>query len=123
MRRVFIQFYLLLVGFFIAVIACLGLFYKKAIDEVSENYLGDLLATVLSLIEQDLNTSPPGQWPLILKNQQIDTDFNLQIEPLSAYQLDQDATVALNQGDVVFIEQDAIYIQRIKNSEYLLSVG
>lgn len=123
MRRVFIQFYLLLVGFFIAVIACLGLFYKKAIDEVSENYLGDLLATVLSLIEQDLNTSPPGQWPLILKNQQIDTDFNLQIEPLSAYQLDQDATVAFNQGDVVFIEQDAIYIQRIKNSEYLLSVG
>lgn len=123
MRRVFIQFYLLLVGFFIAVIACLGLFYKKAIDDVSESYLGDLLATVMSLIEQDLQTRPPEQWPLILKNEQIDTDFNLQIEPIDAYALDQDSANALNQGDIVFVEHDAIYIQRIKNSEYLISVG
>ncbi len=123
MRRVFIQFYLLLVGFFIVVIACLGLFYKKAIDDVSEDYLGDLLATVLSLIEQDLQTRPPEQWPLILKNEQIDTDFNLQIEPISAYDLDQNSAVALNRGDVIFLESDATYIQRIKNSDYLLSVG
>ena len=123
MRRVFIQFYLLLVGFFITVIACLGLFYKKAIDDVSENYIGDLLATVLSLIEHDLQTRPPEEWPTLLQNSTIDSDFNIQIEPYNAYTLDNDALNALDQGDVVFIEQDKIYIQRIQNSNYLLSVG
>lgn len=123
MRRIFIQFYLLLVGFFIAVIACLGLFYKKAIDEVSENYVGDLLATVLSLIEQDLHTKPPEQWPSILQNEHLDSDFNIQIEPYSAYELDKDALDALTRGDVVFVEQENTYIQRVQNSNYLLSVG
>lgn len=123
MRRIFIQFYLLLVGFFIAVIACLGLFYKKAMDEVSENYVGDLLATVLSLIEQDLHTKPPEQWPTILQNERIDSDFNIQIEPYAAYELDKNALDALAQGDVVFVEHDNTYIQRIQDSNYLLSVG
>ena len=56
MRRVFIQFYLILVGFFVAVIVCLGLFYKKAIDDVSENYLGDLLTTVLVIPPKKAST-------------------------------------------------------------------
>ena len=123
MRRVFIQFYLLLIGFFIAIIISLGLFYKKAVDDVSANYVGDLLATVFSLIEQDLQTRPPEQWPQILADEHVDTDFNLQIEPVSYYQLDHSAQTALDQGDVVYILQDKIYIQRIKNSDYLLTVG
>ena len=123
MRRVFIQFYLILVGFFVAVIICLGLFYKKAIDDVSENYLGDLLTTVLTLIEQDLQTHPQEEWPLILKNFHLDTDFDLDIDPLSAYELDKDSWDALSRGQIVYLPTEQTYIQQIKNSNYLLSVG
>ena len=123
MRRVFIQFYLILVGFFVAVIVCLGLFYKKAIDDVSENYLGDLLTTVLTLIEQDLQTHPQEEWPLILKNFHLDTDFDLDIDPLSAYELDKDSWDALSQGRIVYLPTEQTYIEQIKNSNYLLSVG
>lgn len=123
MRRVFIQFYLILVGFFVAVIVCLGLFYKKAIDDVSENYLGDLLTTVLTLIEQDLQTHPQEEWPLILKNFHLDTDFDLDIDPLSAYELDKDSWDALSRGQIVYLPTEQTYIQQIKNSNYLLSVG
>lgn len=123
MRRVFIQFYLILVGFFVAVIVCLGLFYKKAIDDVSENYLGDLLTTVLTLIEQDLQTHPQEEWPLILKNLHLDTDFDLDIDPLSAYELDKDSWDALSRGRIVYLPTEQTYIEQIKNSNYLLSVG
>ena len=47
---------------------------------MSENYLGDLLTTVLTLIEQDLQTHPQEEWPLILKNFHLDTDFDLDID-------------------------------------------
>ncbi|MBS1174282.1 MAG: rstB [Burkholderiaceae bacterium] len=123
MRRVFIQFYLILVGFFVAVIVCLGLFYKKAIDDVSENYLGDLLTTVLTLIEQDLQNRPQEEWPLILKNFHLDTDFDLDIDPLSAYELDKDSWDALSRGQIVYLPTEQTYIEQIKNSNYLLSVG
>ena len=119
MRRVFIQFYLILVGFFVAVIVCLGLFYKKAIDDVSENYLGDLLTTVLTLIEQDLQTHPQEEWPLILKNFHLDTDFDLDIDPLSAYELDKDSWDALSQGRIVYLPTEQTYIEQIKNSNYI----
>ncbi len=123
MRRIFIQFYLILVGFFLAVILCVGLFYKKAIDDVSANYLGDLLSTVLTLIEQDLQTQPQEQWPQILTNVHLDTDFDLSIEPLSAYELDKESWRALSQGEIVYVPSEQTYIEQIKNSGYLLSVG
>jgi len=46
MRRTFIKFYAILLGCLLTISILFGAVYKNAIDEISENYLGDLLATV-----------------------------------------------------------------------------
>ena len=47
----------------------------------------------------------------------------MDIEPLSAYELDKDSWRALSQGEVVYLPNEQIYIEQIKDSRYLLSVG
>jgi two-component system, OmpR family, sensor histidine kinase RstB len=123
MRRIFIQFYLLLLSCFLAVSLLLGVVYKKAIDNVSENYLGDLLSTVLTLIDQELQTLPPDQWQAALEKHNLDTEFNLDIQPSNNYVIDPESVRRLDKGQIILSPQSRVYLKKIENSEYMLVAG
>lgn len=123
MRRIFIQFYLLLLVCFIAVSLLLGLVYKKAIDSVSENYLGDLLSAVLTLTEQELQELPPEQWQAALNKHGLNTQFNLDIQPQDSYEFDPDSGRRLNAGEIILSPQTRVYLKKIEDSNYMLVAG
>lgn len=123
MRRTFIKFYVILLSCFLAVSILFGVVYKRAIDEVSENYLGDLLATVLNLIGTELHDTPPEQWKEALQNRHLDTTFNLDIQPVAAYEFDASSTRALDRGDIIALSDENVYVQKIQDSNYLLIAG
>ena len=50
MRRLFVQFYLLLMACFLVAVIMVGLVYKQASNEKGERYLSDLLRTTLERI-------------------------------------------------------------------------
>ena len=123
MRRTFIKFYAILLGCLLTISILFGAVYKNAIDEISENYLGDLLATVLNLIGTELHELPPDQWKAALQERHLDTTFSLDIQPANTYELDPESVIALNKGDIIALTDDNMYLQKIQGSDYVVIAG
>jgi len=123
MRRLFIQFYLLLVVCFVAAVMLVGAVYKQAVDDVGERYLSDLLRTTLSLIEADLHGIPEDRWSETLNTSNHDFTFKVTVEKQSSYLLDEESEEALNHGEIVMLEDKYLFLQKIEDSNYLLVAG
>jgi len=63
MRKLFIQFYLLLIFSFLVAVSLAGLVYKEVAEKAGDRALADLLKTTLTLIEHTLDGVPQPQWP------------------------------------------------------------
>lgn len=123
MRRLFIQFYLLLVTCFMVAVVMVGAVYKQAVDDVGERYLSDLLRTTLSLIEADLHGVPEDRWTETLQSSNHDFTFKVTVEKQSNYLLDEESEEALNNGEIVMLEDKYLFLQKIEDSNYLLVAG
>ncbi|WP_024301351.1 two-component system sensor histidine kinase RstB [Pseudogulbenkiania sp. MAI-1] len=123
MRRLFVQFYLLLMACFLGAVLLIGAVYKQAVDKVGERYLSDLLVASLSLIQSELKDVPPEQWSGTLAKLDHGLTFPLKIERDTAYTLDAEARAALGRGEIVMLEDNYLFLQRIPNSSFLLVAG
>ncbi|QEL56592.1 two-component system sensor histidine kinase RstB [Chromobacterium paludis] len=123
MRRLFIQFYLLLMSCFLVAVILVGVVYKQAVDDVGERYLADLLRTTLSLIEADLRGVPEDRWSETLANSDYGFTFRVKVEKMSNYILDDDSRKALDRGEIVMLEDKYLFLQKLQDSNYLLVAG
>ncbi|MDF0607165.1 two-component system sensor histidine kinase RstB [Neisseriaceae bacterium TC5R-5] len=123
MRRLFVQFYLLLIISFLLAIFMVGIVYKQAVDNIGERYLSDLLRTTLSLIEADLRGVPQDRWSETLTNTDHDFTFRVKVEKQNSYALDKDSQIALDNGDIVMLEDKYLFLQKLEDSDYLLVAG
>lgn len=123
MRRLFIQFYLLLMACFLVAVVLVGMVYKQAVDDVGERYLSDLLRTTLSLIEADLRGVPEDRWSETLANADHGFTFKVKVEQESSYILDDESKQALHRGEIVMLENKYLFLQKIEDSDYLLVAG
>ncbi|OWY39047.1 two-component system sensor histidine kinase RstB [Xenophilus sp. AP218F] len=123
MRRLFIQFYLLLMACFLVAVIMVGVVYKQAVDDVGERYLADLLRTTLNLIEADLRGVPEDRWSETLANADYGFNFRVKVEKMSSYILDEDSKEALDRGEIVMLEDKYLFLQKLQDSNYLLVAG
>ncbi|WP_043642124.1 two-component system sensor histidine kinase RstB [Chromobacterium haemolyticum] len=123
MRRLFIQFYLLLMTCFLVAVVLVGAVYKQAVDDVGERYLSDLLRTTLSLIEADLRGVPEDRWSETLANSDHGFTFRVKVEKMSSYLLDDESKQALDRGEIVMLEDKYVFLQKLEDSNYLLVAG
>ncbi|BAK75356.1 sensor protein RstB [Pseudogulbenkiania sp. NH8B] len=123
MRRLFVQFYLMLMACFLGGVLLVGVVYKQAVDKVGERYLSDLLGASLSMIQSELKGVPPEMWSETLEEFDHGLTFPLRIEGDAAYTLDDDARAALARGEIVMLEDNFLFLQRIPNSNFLLVAG
>jgi two-component system sensor histidine kinase RstB len=123
MRKLFIQFYLLLIGCFLVAVILVGVVYKQAVDKVGERYLSDLLRTTLSLIETELRGVPQELWQEKLSQDDHRFTFHVKLERESAYDLDDASRAALARGEIVMLENNYLFLQKIENSDYVLVAG
>jgi two-component system sensor histidine kinase RstB len=123
MRKLFIQFYLLLVFSFLVAVSLAGLVYKTVAEKAGDRALADLLQTTLTLIEHTLDDTPEAQWPAELAKLDHELDFNVALKPLQSLPLDKKAMQSLADGDIVMLESELLYLQRIKDSQYALVAG
>ena len=63
MRRLFVQFYLLLMACFLAAVLLMGLVYEFTADRAGNRYLEGLVRDSLDRLSQELAAVPPAQWP------------------------------------------------------------
>ncbi|TCP08418.1 two-component system sensor histidine kinase RstB [Crenobacter luteus] len=124
MRRIFIQFYLLLIACFLVAVLGVGLVYKRAGSDMGDRYLADLLQATLTMIEDKLKDVPPPQWGQTLARLDPGLTFKVRVEPVGAYELDEPARAALARGDIVMLEDSSEFLQRLPgNDDYMLVAG
>ncbi|MGY5957255.1 two-component system sensor histidine kinase RstB [Kosakonia sp. BK9b] len=123
MKKLFVQFYLLLFVCFIVMTMLVGLVYKFTAERAGRQTLDDLMKSSLYLMRSELREIPPHQWASTLKELDLNLSFNLRIEPMSKFTLDPPHAQRLREGDIVALDAEYTFIQRIPRSHYVLAVG
>ncbi|MCG8707874.1 two-component system sensor histidine kinase RstB [Brenneria sp. 4F2] len=123
MRKLFIQFFLLLFACFVVMTLLVGLVYKVTAERAGRQSMDDLMKSSLYLIRNELRTIPPRDWHKTISQLDLNLSFQLQIEPLNKYTLSAKTQQRLNQGEIIALDNEYTFIQRIPRSHYVLAVG
>lgn len=123
MKKLFVQFYLLLFVCFLVMTLLVGLVYKFTAERAGKQSLDDLMKSSLYLMRSELREIPPSDWGKTLKEMDLNLSFDLRVEPLNKYKLDSVTTQRLREGDIVALDDQYTFIQRIPRSHYVLAVG
>ncbi|RAU39076.1 two-component system sensor histidine kinase RstB [Enterobacter sp. RIT418] len=123
MKKLFVQFYLLLFVCFLVMTMLVGLVYKFTAERAGRQSLDDLMKSSLYLMRSELREIPPHDWARTMKELDLNLSFDLRIEPLKDFDLDAPAMQRLRDGDIVALDEKYTFIQRIPRSHYVLAVG
>ncbi|MGK3224125.1 two-component system sensor histidine kinase RstB [Enterobacter soli] len=123
MKKLFVQFYLLLFVCFLVMTMLVGLVYKFTAERAGRQSLDDLMKSSLYLMRSELREIPPHDWAKTLKELDLNLSFDLRIEPMKDFDLDPPAMQRLRDGDIVALDEKYTFIQRIPRSHYVLAVG
>jgi len=123
MRKLFIQFYLLLIASFLLVTLLVGGIYKLTAERSSEKSLTDLMDSVMTLLERELAEVPQENWPQQLAQLGLDLSFPVHIEYTKDQPLDDDALAALNRGEIVILQDSSLCLEQIPDTNYVLVAG
>jgi len=123
MKKLFVQFYLLLFVCFLVMTMLVGLVYKFTAERAGRQSLDDLMKSSLYLMRSELREIPPHDWARTIKELDLNLSFKLRIEPLKKYSLDAPTMQRLRSGDIVALDDQYTFIQRIPRSHYVLAVG
>lgn len=123
MRKLFIQFYLLLFICFLVMTLLVGLVYKFTAERAGRQSLDDLMKSSLYLMRSELREIPPRDWNKTIKELDLNLSFKLRIEPLAKFHLDDVTTQRLREGEIVALDDEYTFVQRIPRSHYVLAVG
>ncbi len=123
MKKLFVQFYLLLFVCFLVMTMLVGLVYKFTAERAGRQSLDDLMKSSLYLMRSELREIPPHEWAKTLKELDLNLSFDLQVEPMNKFNLVPAAAQRLREGDIVALDSEYTFIQRIPRSHYVLAVG
>lgn len=123
MKKLFVQFYLLLFVCFLVMTMLVGLVYKFTAERAGRQSLDDLMKSSLYLMRSELREIPPHDWARTLKELDLNLSFDLRIEPMKDFDLAPPAMQRLRDGDIVALDEKYTFIQRIPRSHYVLVVG
>lgn len=123
MRRLFIQFYLLLMASFVVAVLLIGSLYEGTAERVGNRYLEYLVQDSLDRLSQELAQMPADQWSAHMTQYAKHLGMALHTAPLSAQPLEAEDLAFLAAGNIVLMEADDTFIQRIGQSDRVLVVG
>ncbi|WP_370558537.1 two-component system sensor histidine kinase RstB [Edwardsiella tarda] len=123
MRKLFIQFYLLLFVCFLVMAMLVGLVYKVTAERAGRQSMDDLMKSSLYLIRSQLREIPPRDWNKTINKLDWNLSFQFHIEPLGKRQLSTNQERKLRDGEIVALDDEYTFLQRIPRSHYVLAVG
>ncbi|MFB2830748.1 two-component system sensor histidine kinase RstB [Aeromonas jandaei] len=123
MRRLFIQFYLLLIGCFTLAILLVGVVYQVTAERAGDRYLERMMQGSLGLLTDELARIPPERWPARLAEQSSQFTLPLKVGELAHQPLASEDQAFLAAGNIVIVEEDDTFLQRIPDTDQVLIVG
>ena len=104
MRRLFIQFYLILMASFVVAVLLIGSLYEGTAERVGNRYLEYLVQDSLDRLCQELAQVPAAQWPAHMASYGQHLGMALHTAALAAQPLDADDMAFLAAGNIVLME-------------------
>lgn len=123
MRHLFTQFYLLVFGCFLVAALLMGGIYQFTEERTGNRYLEGLVQDFLDRLTQELATVPQPQWPAKIDDFSQRLHLALHTAPLDTQPLAREDIAFLQAGNIVIVEDDATFRQRIPNSNMVLIIG
>ncbi|MGL4204619.1 MAG: two-component system sensor histidine kinase RstB [Aeromonadaceae bacterium] len=125
MRKLFIQFYLLLMACFLVMALLVGTIYRLTAERTMEKSLDDLMQGALSLLRAELRHTPPEKWQETLARSDTPLSFDVAIQPLAeaSAHLEPQARPALQEGDIIMLDTEDRFLQRMPGSDYVMVAG
>ncbi len=125
MRKLFIQFYLLLMCCFLVMALLIGGIYRLTAERAMDKSLDDLMQGSLSFLRNELRHIPPEQWASKLEQTDTPLSFDIAIQSLSEAEagVEPSAHQALLEGDIIMLEEQDRFLQRLPKSDYVMVVG
>lgn len=125
MRKLFIQFYLLLMVCFLVMALLIGGVYRLTAERAMDKSLDDLMQGALSLLRSELRHTPPEQWAAKLEQIDSPLSFDIRVQPLQEAKasVETSARAALLDGDIIMLEEQDRFLQRLPQSDYVMVVG
>ncbi|MGL4861368.1 MAG: two-component system sensor histidine kinase RstB [Enterobacteriaceae bacterium] len=124
MRKLFIQFYTLIISCFLIIVLLVSITYKDTLDHIVGHSLDEVLLSSVDAITDKLHNSSPQQWPTILAEEQVDFPYHLQIKLVDDFDLtDEQINYLIDNKAVMLMDKHAL-IQLIPGSrEKVLMIG
>lgn len=123
MRKLFIQFFLLLLVCFLVMTMLVGLVYKVTAERTGRQSLNDLMKSSLYLMRSELREIPIKDWNKTINTLDLNLSFKLHIEPLGKRVLSPELDKRLKDGEIIALDDEYTFIQRVPRSHYVLVVG
>ncbi|MDW5415537.1 MULTISPECIES: ATP-binding protein [unclassified Iodobacter] len=123
MRQLFLRFYLTVVVCFLASSFVIDELYQNLFESSNQHYLSDIFKTTISVIESTLGDLPPSIWHDEVKRLKNKLPLPVEIETLNAYTLSKSNQQALINGDIIFLENQDVYLHRIPHTELMVVLG
>lgn len=121
MRKLFVQFYLILVVCFTAAVLLIGGIYNQSVDKVSTSYLNDIFHSSFTLLNSELSDVPKNKWGEEIAR--LHMPYQISIWPMDAYELSKENMRALKKGEIIMLEDSYEFLQRIPKSSYMMKLG
>ena len=125
MRKLFIQFYLLLMSCFLVMALLIGGVYRLTAERALDKSLDDLMQGALSLLRGELRHTPPEQWASKLEQIDSPLSFDISVQSLqeALARVEPSARGPLAEGDIIMLEEQDRFLQRVPQSDYVMVVG
>src|SRR5476649_2732675 len=123
MKKLFIQFFLLLLVCFLVMSMLVGLVYKVTAERTGRQSMNDLMKSSLYLMRSELREIPIKDWNKTINTLDLNLSFKLHIEPLGKRELSPELDKRLKDGEIIALDDEYTFIQRVPRSHYVLVVG
>lgn len=123
MRKLFIQFYLLLMACFLVMALLVGGLYSLTAERAMDKSLDDLMQGASCCVPSSgtrLPNSGNRHWP-----RAIPLSFDVAIQSLeeASASVEPKARPALLEGDIIMLDEQDRFLQRVPESDYVMVVG
>ena len=123
LSRLFLSFYLLVMGSFVAVAFVADFVISSALKGITDDYTSRFMRGTIVLIEDTLFQSPRAEWPDLIKELDSQFSYRLKIVDRWTLKLKPKQAEKLDAGDLVVDSDGDIIYHRLKQTPQILMVG
>ena len=123
LSHLFFNFYLLVMGSFIAIAFFADFVISSAVRGITDDYTGRFMRGTIVLIEDELFRKPRSEWPSTIKALNEKFAYRLEIVERWTLKITNKQAEKLDAGDLVIDSEGDILYHRLKQTPQILVVG